>query len=63
MWVIVAFAGSLIWAVLPAFPARELRHLYRSGLLALYVAVAFILSNLYAWHLRPNLGSTKNHFG
>ena len=52
-------AGGLIWTVIPAFPRQRQRVLYRLGLFLGYVAIAFLINNVYSWHIRPNVGLYK----
>ncbi len=50
------FAGGLIWTVIPGFPSRRLRPVYRIGLFVGYAAITVLVSNVYSWHIRPNVG-------
>ncbi len=56
MGLLAVFVGTLIWTVMPAFANGRLRSLYRMGLLLGYVAITILVSNIYAWHIRPNVG-------
>jgi hypothetical protein len=56
MGLFTVFSGGLVWTVLPAFPRRPLRLLYRFGLFLGCVATTVLLSYLFSWHIRPNIG-------
>lgn len=49
-------AGSLIWALMPAFTRQRLTTLCRMGLFLGYAALTLTLSNVYSWHVRPKAG-------
>ena|ERR1043166_1390027 len=49
-------AGGLIWTVVPAFPRRQLRPVYWVGLFLGYIATTVLVTNVYSWHIRPNVG-------
>ena len=53
---LVVLAGGLIWVVMPAFSRQRLRAPYRIGLFLAYAAVSVLISYVYAWHIRPNVG-------
>jgi hypothetical protein len=48
-------AGGLIWTVMPAFSGHRPKVPYRIGLFLGYAAMALLISNVYAWHIRPNV--------
>ncbi len=47
---------GLVWAVLPAFRRMPYRLAYRGALVVGLFLGLFALTNLYAWHVRPNIG-------
>ena len=47
---------GLVWAVLPAFRQVRYRLVYRGVLVVGLFLGFFAMTNLYAWHVRPNIG-------
>lgn len=47
---------GLIWAVLPAFRQMPHRIAYRGALVVGLLTVCLAVTNLYAWHVRTNIG-------
>ncbi len=48
--------AGLIWASLPAFRRLGGRVIYRAGLVVSLFFVVHMLTYLYAWHIRVNVG-------
>lgn len=53
---IILLVVGLVWAVLPAFRQVPYRLVYRSGLVVGLFLAFWVMTYLYSWHVRPNIG-------